>query len=94
MKSILERYIVRAKTYKAVFSSPEGQKVLEFLAEEAGQFRTSYVPGDPQGTAFNEGKRHMFNHILGIIQQDEKLLRQAVQSEQERLQMQLALTGE
>lgn len=94
MKKILERYMTRSKAYKATFESEEGQKVLAFLAEEAGQFRTSHVAGDPYATAFNEGKRHMFNHIMGIINQDEKLIRHALQAEQEQAQLAMALAGE
>lgn len=86
-----ERFLRRTKCYKSVFSTPEGQDTLKYLAEEAGAYRLSFVPGDPQQTAFNEGKRQMYNHIIGIINQNEDIIRRAIQQENEANQLRSAM---
>lgn len=84
---IFERYLRRTKLYKKKFGDPEGQELLKFLAEESGAYRPSFVQGDPYQTAFNEGKRQMYSHIIGIINQNEEIIRRALQHEQEEMQL-------
>lgn len=84
---MLHKFLNRTKTYKKVFETPEGKEALKFISEECGMFRSSFVPGDPSHTAFNEGKRQVFNHIMGILNQDPELVRKAIQVEQNREQL-------
>lgn len=70
--------------FKTLFKSPEGKKVLAFLADDCGQFKSSFVAGDSHGTAFNEGKRFVFNHILALCSLDEDILRKIIADEQNR----------
>ena len=84
----------RSKNFKKVFKSEEGQEVLKYLAEEAGQFRTSYIQGDSHGMAFNEGKRFMYNFIISIIEGNDEVLRKAILTEQEKLHLRSTLDGE
>ena len=87
MNTYLRQYLRRTKLYKQIFNTPEGQDVLKFLAVEAGAYGMSFVPNDPYSTAFNEGKRQMYSHIIGVLNQNEDLLRRAVQQEQESNQL-------
>lgn len=84
----------RAAAYKQLFDSELGKEVLKHLSEEAGCFRTSFVSEDPHATSFNEGKRHMLNHIFGITNQNPELLRQAMQREVEQGQLRDILSQE
>lgn len=86
-----ERFLRRTNAYKTIFNTPEGQEVLKYLAEEAGAYRPSFVPGDPYQTAFNEGKRQMYSHITGVINQNEEVIRRALQQEQESMQIRTAM---
>ncbi len=43
---------------------PGGESVLRDLYMEGGVMTTSFVPGDPYQTAFNEGTRAVAIHIL------------------------------
>lgn len=88
-----ERFLRRTKCYKTVFNTKEGQEALKYLADEAGAYRPSFVSGDPYQTAFNEGKRQMYNHIIGILNQDEEIVRRALQQEQETMQLKAAMSG-
>lgn len=44
--------------------SPQARLVLEDLARLCFAASTTFTPGDPVMTAFNEGKRSVFLHIL------------------------------
>jgi len=50
------------------FSSDEGKAVLKDLMESCGCLVTSFVPGDPHQTAFNEGRREIVNRILSMVE--------------------------
>lgn len=50
--------------YTAFFSSPNGQLVLLDLLHESGHYVPSFQPGDPHATAYYEGKRSIYLHIL------------------------------
>lgn len=86
-----DRFLKRTSVFKKVFNTSEGKEVLKLLAEEAGQFKTSYAQGDSHAMAFNEGKRYMFNHIMAIVGQDEDLIRKQIQYEQDQLHLRSTL---
>lgn len=46
---------------------PRARLVLADLAALCGAGETSVVPGDPQGTAFNEGKRAVWLHLQDML---------------------------
>lgn len=59
-----------SKKYGQVFQSPEGQSVLADLGSVCNFLRSSYSPVDPSdATAFREGQRSVFLHILSQLQQ-------------------------
>lgn len=53
--------------YRIFETSADGQAVLDDLCE-AYYDRTSFVPGDPQQTAFNEGARSVVLSIFQILE--------------------------
>lgn len=58
--------------YRHVFGSESGKRVLKDL-EVRSNFRvSSYVQGDANGTAFEEGKRAVYLHILNMLEEANK----------------------
>jgi hypothetical protein len=62
----------KSRSYKAVFNSPDGERVLADLLNFCGQYKCSHNPGDANSTAFNEGKRRVSLRILKFIDMEEK----------------------
>ena len=44
--------------------NPSGRLIVADMARYCNVGSTSFVPGDPQATAFNEGQRDAFLHLL------------------------------
>lgn len=49
--------------YMTLFATVEGRDVLRDLANYCRVGTSSFVPGDPHQTAFNEGARDVFLHV-------------------------------
>lgn len=66
--------------YRAVFESPEGDKVLRDLMQRGGLLETSVVEGDAGLTHFKEGRRSLVLDIMSELRWTEadilKLARQ------------------
>lgn len=60
------------RSYDAVFSTPEGDKVLHHIINEGYVTRTTFVAGDPQQTALNEGSRRLALSILRMARTNHK----------------------
>ncbi len=56
--------------YKSVFDTDNGQKILKDLEARCNWRSTSYVAGDPNATAFEEGKRAVLLHIHSMMTED------------------------
>mgnify|MGYP003110489223 CR=1 FL=1 len=56
--------------YKGVFDTDNGQKVLKDLEARCNWRATSYVAGDPNATAFEEGKRAVLLHIHNMMTEE------------------------
>jgi hypothetical protein len=69
--------------YKTVFTTGSGVVVLHDMFRRFGMFKTSLVPGDPQGTAFNEGQRSVLLYINEIINTDMKKFNKVVEEQKE-----------
>lgn len=54
--------------FKWLMSSRRGRAIVWRLLAEAGTSRISFVPGQPDLTAFNEGNRNYGNKVQSIIQ--------------------------
>tara|TARA_B100000214_G_C23644232_1_gene479850 strand:+ start:344 stop:604 length:261 start_codon:yes stop_codon:yes gene_type:complete len=56
--------------YSSVFSSAEGQVVVNHLMRKFNVTSSSFIQGDPNATAFAEGQRHVVLSILKFISKD------------------------
>lgn len=63
-KTVLGRHQAIRGAYHFTFGLPEGKLVLHDLLQAAGLLETSMVPGDPQGTAYREGRRSVALEII------------------------------
>jgi hypothetical protein len=61
-------------SYKRVFSTPDGERVLEHLCKVSFVFDTSYVSGDSHETAHREGQRRLVLSILRFMERDPREL--------------------
>ena len=59
-------YYDRVMDYHATFSAGRGRNVLNDLRAQY-QRRSSFVPGDPQATAFREGQRDVVLAIEAML---------------------------
>lgn len=66
----------RAADYRATFGGGAGRRVLADLARRNNLLATSVVAGDPQLTAFNEGRRAVVLEILRELRWDDRDLEQ------------------
>lgn len=55
------------KSFKYIFRGNKGKKALLYLRDKSFAKSTTYVKGDPMGTAFNEGIRTCLNNIETLI---------------------------
>lgn len=53
--------------YRQVFNTAAGRTVLEDLQENSFIHTSTYMPGDPYGTAMNEGTRRLVVHIQNML---------------------------
>lgn len=73
MKDITKKFLTsRNRQYKNVFESEEGKLVLAELYKFCGLNRPSYVEGNPDRTAYNEGLKRVAYHIRSILKQSDK----------------------
>ena len=56
--------------YTDVFSGTAGKKILTDLESRCNWRGSSYVAGDPNATAFEEGKRAVILHIHNMINEE------------------------
>ena len=60
------------------FESPSGKFVLGWLYDLVRMGKSTFVPGQPDVSAFNEGKRWVLLQIMGQMQiDDEEIFRRA-----------------
>jgi len=65
--------------YRKVFQSPEGERVLRDLMKQFHAMGTTYFQGDTHQTAFREGQRNVFLHIVNELNYDYEALEQRLQ---------------
>ena len=56
--------------YKQVFATESGKKVLKDLEARCNFRNTTFIQNDSIGTAFEEGKRSVFLHILNMSEEE------------------------
>lgn len=65
------------RSYKSVFQTPDGEKVLRHILKVGNVTSSSFVAGDSHLTAFREGQRHLALSIFKFVSRDhEKLIEQ------------------
>jgi hypothetical protein len=57
----------RKADYEITFGSEEGKRVLRDMMDSCNFLKPSYQSISPEDTAFNDGKKAMVLHILGIL---------------------------
>lgn len=65
-----ERFDLLIQAYRNIFSSEDGQTVLQDLKELCFFNRTSFVQGCPDLSHFNEGSRMVLLHITNMLDPD------------------------
>ncbi len=60
-----------------VFGSDEGKEVLEDLGRYCGVEKSSFVVGQPDAVAFNEGKRLVYLHIVALMRESDESVQRA-----------------
>jgi len=75
----LNDFIKLHGSYVAVFSTPDGQRVLEHICKKAGISSSTFVRGDSHETAYLNGKRDLALSILKFIGKDHNALIRALQ---------------
>ena len=61
-------------SYVRVFDSPDGEAVLHHIMKQGFVTRSTFVEGDPQQTALNEGSRRLALSILKFAKKDHQQL--------------------
>jgi len=67
----MSEQITQLKTmYTDIFGSTSGKKVLSDLEARCNWRTSSYVAGDANATAFEEGKRAVLLHIYNMMNEE------------------------
>lgn len=64
------------RDFQGTFGTPEGKRVLDELSKECFEGRNTFVLNNPDGTAFNEGKRYVILYIRDMLTKDPNVVRQ------------------
>lgn len=81
LKDLFAKRDSLARSYRAVFETPEGEVVLAHLAKTCHLFTPTFVRGDPHMSALQEGERRVVLSIMKILDTDFAQL-QAMMEEQ------------
>lgn len=87
-RNAAERLISRRRlrnAYRQVFGGLQGEEVLADLARECfADGRTTFQPNDPDGriSAFAEGRRYVFLHIMNTLNLTDAQLREKIAEEE------------
>ncbi len=79
-----EKVLSLVKSYKHVFATEDGKRVLEHLVRTY-MLKTSHVEGDAYSTAFNEGARNVVLFILQKLRINLEELREMLTINEEDL---------
>lgn len=74
ISDLLPRQRRLGRAYRELFDGPTGELVLNDLLREAGMLDDGFVPGEPDTSAFNAGKRSVALHILEKLRWTETAL--------------------
>ena len=81
MRKFFRRYQLM-KAYKDVFNTPSGRLVLHDILRATHVFKSSFKPGQPDVSNFQEGERNVALRILAFLGiDDQKIYELAKESE-------------
>ena len=73
-KNKAQEYFRQLKSdYEIVFSTSEGKRVLEDIANSGHIYKSHFTPSDPYTTARNEGMRTLALHITSMSKKDKEI---------------------
>lgn len=75
LKRLFEKKAVNpelSQKYKTVFKGKAGEEVYQDLLKFCKIDQPTYTPGDPTGTAFNEGLRRVGLRLLSMVESEDK----------------------
>ena len=81
LRDILLRRVALHAAYVRCFNTDDGKVVLSDLMKEGFMFKPTFVSGDPQASALNEGSRRLVLSILKFVHKDHKELINHVEKE-------------
>jgi hypothetical protein len=85
LRTLQDRLSIRQE-YRAVFNTPQGQKVLADILRRAGVTRPQFE-ADPEKARIMEGHRHLAHSIYRMVHSsDEPLLKQIAEETQRSTQ--------
>lgn len=73
-----QKSLIQTQRYSQVFTTPEGQYVLNDLMQVCHMLSPTHVTGDAHETAFREGKRNVVLRILQILGTDSEKLKEMI----------------
>lgn len=76
------------KAYHEIFNTQPGQIVLHDLLRFGFIFQTTHVPGDPNLSAFNEGRRSVALRVLDMLERKTKDAQELVSDAQDHFYQQ------
>lgn len=56
--------------FQSLFSTPEGEQVLEYICTAGLVFKATHKDGDPERSRLNEGRRELALEILRFVRRD------------------------
>jgi len=66
-----------------LFDSPQGKEVMEFLEQSCGWYQSCLVPGQPDLTLINDGKRQVLATIKTLMRLNADQIVNLVKSKEE-----------
>ena len=79
--TILRGRLSIQKSYRQVFNTEDGKRVLSHLMKNGFITKSTFVAGDPHQTAMNEGSRRVVLSILAFMNKDEKEMQKQIETE-------------
>ncbi len=90
---MFDRYFKKVATFQRLLATDDGKEFLKYISEESGAYRPTFSE-DPYETAFKEGKRALFNHIVSLTNISPATIQKQIQSAHEEEQLRHLLQGE
>lgn len=82
----------RVEAFRRLFETEDGKFVLKCLAKEVRAYEPILASNDPYLTAFNEGRRAVYNHIVSVIAANPELLEMSFKKEESNEQLRKILS--